>query len=143
MTETLLYFGLGFLLLYFTFTDIRERRIPNVTSLSVILIFLIYRSFDSPIYLWGLVPSIILIILFLFNPRIIGGGDIKMFACVGLIVGLSNTMNILFWTSVTGLLFLFLTRLGMRGFERQPFPLAPFTAVGYILAMSLNVGGLA
>lgn len=142
MTEMVLYFGLGLLLLYFTFTDIRSRVIPNMVTYPVIVISLIYRLFVEPNYLWGLIPACFFAIIFFCNPKSIGGGDIKMFACIGIIAGLPNTLNILLWTCLAALVYITSLKISKRS-KQQVFPLAPFTAIGYIAAMSLNVGGLA
>lgn len=140
MSELVYLLGLGFVLLYFTFTDIRRRVIPNRVTYPILIVFFLFRLIDAPSYLWGLVPAFFFMLFFLINPRSIGGGDIKMFACIGLIAGFSYTLNILFWTCLTALVHVLFSRWGRKKLN-QVLPLAPFTSIGYIVATILNAGG--
>ncbi|BFH18142.1 prepilin peptidase [Paenibacillus dendritiformis] len=139
MEEMIIMFGLGMLLLYLSFYDIRQRIIPNRITYPILIVFLTYRIIDDPVYLWGLVPAAALAIVFLINPNCIGGGDIKMFACIGLMVGIDLTLSILFWLSVAGFIYLLFFRWVKKEVIRS-IPLAPFAAFGFMTAMLLNTG---
>lgn len=97
------------------------------------LISLIYFN---AVHLFGIFAALPLLIAAMMSPSGIGGGDIKLVATVGLVIG--------FWKALIGmaiglsLVIIFhgalkLTyRITSKEYGRRAYPLAPFLALGYI-----------
>lgn len=130
-----LLWALALLCLYFAYTDIRYQVIPNRWTHPLLLILLLWRvvTFEWT-YLYGLIPALVLLLIFVIRPAAIGAGDIKLLAVIGLVGGLPIVLSTIF---IMGLLCMFYA--GVRIIRRQPvrhqFPLAPMIAVGYCLAI--------
>ena len=95
------------LLMLCTF-DIKERRLPNKWTLGGIAVALVYclGYGGLPLFLRGLSAGILcaLFLLIPFILRAAGGGDVKMLFACGILVGLGNVLNFLFFVSVSGFL---------------------------------------
>ena len=65
----------------------------------------------------------------------LGGGDVKLMAVCGLLLGLANTVFVIIVGSITAcLLLLFLKRV--KGYEKyKEYPFAPFLTIGMLLAL--------
>ena len=115
------------------YTDIKKREIPTIIWSSVALISLF--NFQA-VHLFGILAALPLLIAAMISPSGIGGGDIKLVAAVGLVIG--------FWKALMGmtiglcLVIIFhgsikLFNATMRNeYGRRAYPLAPFLALGYI-----------
>ena len=115
------------------YTDIKRREIPTIIWSSVALISLI--NFQT-VHLLGIFAALPLLIAAMISPSGIGGGDIKLVAAVGLVVG--------FWKAIigmtTGLCLVIIFHAGIklinvatrRAYGRRAYPLAPFLALGYM-----------
>lgn len=121
------------LCLWFSFTDITTRRISNSITHPVFIFLLICRLFESS-FLWGLIPAALLMMLFLINPNSIGAGDIKLLAIIGLCLGLSSTIPVIFGMCVSALIYLILRRILSRP-QMMSIPLAPFMTVGVLFSI--------
>ena len=115
--------------------DCRKRVIPNSLCLLTAAAGLI--SF-SPVQLLGPLASLPLLIAALIQPECMGGGDIKLTAAAGFVLG--------FWQGVWGLalglllavLYFCITRLYHKIFRRPhaltgrtPLPFGPFLSIGF------------
>lgn len=131
----------GLLLLMCTwcsYTDLKERRIPNVWTYTAFLVLLVYRMFD-PVFLWGLIPAVVLLGCWFFIPPSlsIGEGDIKLLAVIGLGIGFNQTMVVFFYMGLGWLI----SKIAYRIVKRRKLnflPLAPFILIGLILAIILK-----
>ena len=86
--------------------DIRERRLPNGWTLGGLAAALVYclafggvELFASSL-LAGLLAGLFLLIPFFL--RSAGGGDLKMLAAAGVVVGIKEVVNLLFFVSISG-----------------------------------------
>lgn len=125
---------------WFCYTDIKYRRISNKITHPLILICLIWRLLDS-VYLLGIIPALILFILFLIKPDGIGAGDIKLLAVIGLVVGLQGAVLVSIVMCMSVLIF----SLGRKLFVPEGvirFPLAPFIALGIAVHTAFIAGAL-
>ena len=121
------------LLLAASVSDIRRKIIPDSTCLGIALTSLL--AFE-PVKLTGiLAASPFLITALLFGGM--GGGDIKLMAAAGLVLGFSKSMA----ATVIGLTALLVFHAGnhiiqkTRGRTAQTaYPLAPFLSLGYLAA---------
>ena len=118
-----------------SYTDIKEREIPNTICIFIMLIgFLKF----SPINLFGITIAMPLLMAAVLKENSIGGGDIKLTASAGMVLG--------FWKGIYGLilglsslvLFYLLIILKSKMMKRQvarnlPMPLAPFLGIGFVI----------
>ena len=125
----------SFLLMAASYTDIKRREIPDIICMLIALTSLLKFNF---INLLGIVISIPFLISAVLVENSIGGGDIKLTAAVGIVLG--------FWKGIYGLiiglsllvLFYFLLVLISKIMKRQvarnlPMPLAPFLGIGFMI----------
>jgi leader peptidase (prepilin peptidase)/N-methyltransferase len=115
------------------YTDIKKREIPMAIWSSMALISLIDFKVVN---LLGILAALPLLIAATMSPTGIGGGDIKLVAGVGLVIG--------FWKALigmtTGLCLVIIYhgalkliyRIFSKVYGRRAYPLAPFLAMGYL-----------
>ena len=121
-----------YLLLAAAFVDLKRREIPDWVSGGIAALFLMHAQ---PECLLGLMPA-----LFFLAAAVkggIGGGDVKLAAACGLMLGLPGALM----GTILGLLLQLLFHLGalcvLPFFRRQvwsAYPMAPFLAIGYAAA---------
>jgi len=115
--------------------DVRRRRIPNVAVYPAIAVALLV-VFIRPDGAWwsflfaGFTAASFFIAIGVISPGAMGGGDAKLAALIGLVVGWPGVLVAIFVAfavgAAVGLLLIALGRLG-RG---EPLPFAPALAVG-------------
>lgn len=133
------------LLLAASVWDLRKRVIPDGICLLIALTGLINFS---PVRLWGVLAALPLLIAALCKPEGIGGGDIKLTAAAGVVLG--------FWGCTAGLLLgltasLFfylieqivrwLCKLEPQKAAQASLPMAPFLSLGFLAVTILKIGG--
>ena len=126
--------------------DLRERIIPDGICILIALTGLIEFS---PVNFLGVLAALPLLLAALLKEGGIGGGDIKLTASVGLVLG--------FWGCVVGLtlgltasLFFYLSTQTVRRLRKlEPqkaaqasLPMAPFLSLGFLAVTILNIGGI-
>lgn len=128
-------------------SDLKRRIIPDTLNLAVALSSMLCFSWSN---LWGIAVAVPFLLAAVFcgagNPcGGMGGGDIKLMAACGLVLGLPRGLL----AAVLGLSLLLVFAAGcriickVRGREAiKAFPLAPFLSVGCLLAYFMNSGGL-
>jgi prepilin signal peptidase PulO-like enzyme (type II secretory pathway) len=128
---------LGFLS-FFSWTDIRYRRIPNSIIGLGMMVALILRWLVSdellPEYLLGgfLGWSVLMTLAFISRGGI-GGGDVKLYAMIGIFVGWKLVIMILLIATIIGLLY-GITVMMLKGKKSNyAIPFAPFTLVSALL----------
>lgn len=134
------------LLLAASVWDLRKRIIPDGICLLIALTGLIDFS---PVRLWGVLAALPLLIAALCKPEGIGGGDIKLTAAAGIVMG--------FWGCVVGLIlgltaslfFYFWIQAIRRLRKLEPLktsqaslPMAPFLSLGLLAVTILKIGGI-
>ncbi|ETA81743.1 prepilin peptidase [Youngiibacter fragilis] len=135
------------LLLAASVWDLRKRIIPD----SICLLIALTGLMDfSPVRLWGALAALPLLIAALCKPEGIGGGDIKLTAAAGIVLG--------FWGCTVGLLlgltaslFFYLTnqlikrlcKLEPQKASQASLPMAPFLSLGFFaVTISKILGGM-
>ena len=115
------------------YTDIKKREIPMAIWSSMALISMI--DFQA-VHLFGILAALPLLVAAMMSSSGIGGGDIKLVAAVGLVIG--------FWKALIGmaiglsLVIIFhgavklICRISSNEHGRKAYPLAPFLALGYL-----------
>lgn len=137
MLDNIILQGLLFasLLMAASYTDIKRREIPNIICVLIGLAGLLDFNFNN---LFGIAIGIPFVIAAIIKEDSIGGGDIKLVASAGIVLG--------FWKGIYGLiiglsllvLFYFLLVLISKIMKRQvarnlPMPLAPFLGIGFMI----------
>ena len=121
------------LLLAVSFCDIRSREIPDSLQVAIAAsTFLCFSPGNLPGIL-GALPYLV-IALFFGGGHSIGGGDIKLAASTGLVLGLTAF-------TVFGITCTCIGQLrGQK--EKMAFPVGPFLAAGAAAAYFMKIGGL-
>lgn len=124
--------------------DLQKREIPPfIWSLIVCISFLDFR----PSHLMGILAAVpLLVIATWIAPNRLGGGDIKLVAATGLVLGLQATnlavivglsLQILVFTA-----FSFIHKINEQERKDLSMPLAPCLSLGFISIYILKLGGL-
>ena len=124
------------LLLIATWSDLRTREIPDWISVALVLIGITAAGFNWGGVRWWMVPSGLLLGLLiglaLFHFAGFGGGDAKLIAGIGAILGPVGLLFTLFWMAVAGgLLALIAMIRGQRDYAYGPAILAGY--IGYLV----------
>ena len=129
------------LLLSASIVDIQKRIIPDTYCLYIALTGFI--SFE-PVKLFGVLAALPLLIAALLWGGM-GGGDIKLMAASGLVLGFTGGIAAIIIGLTAMLLFYavytIVQRLRVRECPRA-YPLAPFLSIGCIAAYFMNTGGI-
>jgi prepilin signal peptidase PulO-like enzyme (type II secretory pathway) len=88
--------------------------------------------------LLGIIPALLLFLLFLVKPNALGAGDIKLLAILGLVFGLEDTILILFVMSLSSLFYI-ITRTIFTRKRIVSIPLAPFITIGVVVNLSIHM----
>ena len=120
------------------YTDIKKREIPDMLCVSMVLISLLDFRAGSVL---GILAALPFFIAAMVSPTGIGGGDIKLTAAVGLVLG--------FWETMFGMTLGLSAVVVIHGIRVLPFrkkykepepkayPLAPFLMFGFACAYFL------
>lgn len=135
-----------FLLLLFAVSlcDLKWRKIPDSLQLAIAALTFLCYSPGNLLGVLGALPYLI-IALFFGGMDGMGGGDIKLAAATGVVLGLPASLT----ASILGLggfvlystIYTKLRRIhGQKG--NIPFPVGPFLAAGSAAAYFMKIGGL-
>ena len=121
--------------------DLRKREIPDLLNGAIALTALL--SF-SPWNLLGVLTGLPFLLAAITCGGM-GGGDVKLMAASGLVLGLpggiaATVLGLTAILPVCGTLTLIHRLHGQR--EKIPFPLGPFLAAGCLAAYFMKIGGL-
>ena len=127
-----------FLLLIASVCDLRKREIPDWVNGAIAVASLLCFQ---PVNLWGVIPSLFFLAGAMKGG--IGGGDVKLAAACGLVLGLPAALagTIL---GLSLLLFHWVARAISICYKKKAaavYPLAPFLVLGYMAAYYLKSGG--
>lgn len=121
--------------------DVKKRIIPDTICIGVALTGLI--CFE-PSRLLGCLSALPFLIAALVSDKI-GGGDIKLTAATGIVLGIEGGIAAMIIGLTAMLLFYAVYAIvqRLRKRERQrAFPLAPFLSIGCITVYLINTGGI-
>ena len=120
------------------FWDIRKRTIPDILCLFIALTGLL--TFE-PEKLWGVLAAVPLLIGALIWKDGMGGGDIKLMAAAGFVLGLRPSMTaIVVGFAVLTLfygVYAIIQKLRVRDMPRA-YPLAPFLSLGCLMVYFIH-----
>ncbi|SDN82927.1 leader peptidase (prepilin peptidase) / N-methyltransferase [Paenibacillus sp. yr247] len=128
------------ILMICSIADIMYRIIPDVVVFSGMIAALLLRIWIHPLPFWnyfaaffiggGLLYLIALASILVLKKEGMGGGDIKLFAFIGLIAGIKLTLFTLFAASLLGTIYGLVQMLVKSSREDQGIPFGPFIAAG-------------
>ena len=143
-----------YMLIYISIIDCKERIIPNklLLFLLVVRIIILIYEVSQNISLWKMVtwiPTLGMLIggltIFLgmlISRKGVGGGDVKMYAIIGLYVGSYSILGTLFYSFLFSALYGIYLLVFKRAKIRDSIPMAPFALLGVITSYGiLYIGG--
>ena len=86
------------------YTDVRYKKLPNWLTASAMLVGVVYHLIASGVdglvfsFLGLLVGGGIFLVLYLF--KVIGAGDVKLFAAIGAIIGINIVLYIMMYSVI-------------------------------------------
>lgn len=118
--------------------------IPNKVVYPAVIGMLLLRIFIHPLplshYLWGAVAAsgalllIGLIAGWLLKKESVGGGDIKLYVFIGLVLGVKLTLLSLFVASVAGLIGGAILLVLGKYTKGMTIPFGPYIAIGAVIS---------
>ena len=133
------------LLLAASVWDLRKRIIPDSICLMIALTGLMDFS---PVRLLGVLAALPLLIATLYKPEGIGGGDIKLTAAAGMVLGFVGCTAGLLLGLTASLFFYLINQLVRRLRKLEPqkasqaaLPMAPFLSLGFFAITIFRILG--
>ncbi|WP_338066847.1 A24 family peptidase [Evansella clarkii] len=127
------------LLVIITVSDITTMLIPNKILIVFLGIFIVLRII-SPLDPWwssilGAATGFgVLLLIAIISKGGMGGGDIKLFGVLGIVLGLQGVLLTLFFASLIGSVAGITAMLTKKVKKGQPVPFGPAIAAGSLLA---------
>ncbi len=128
------------LLAIITVSDIRYRLIPDKVVFTFLALFLILRFLVHPtqpfwLHLLGMTVGFCLFLLLaVLYKGGVGGGDIKLYAVIGLFLGVKLLVLGVFLSSLLGTVYGIFLMIRRRADRKTAIPFGPFIALGSFLA---------
>lgn len=127
------------ILIIATISDLRYKIIPDQITYPTIIIFFVLRFWIHFLPTWhyllgGLIGGGLLFLLSAASKGGMGGGDIKLFTLIGLVLGWQNTILALFISSLIGSIVGFSLMIIGKVKRKQFIPYGPFIAMGAYIA---------
>lgn len=136
----------SFLLIAASVWDLRKRIIPDRICILIALTGLIDFS---PVRLLGVLVAFPMLTAALCKPEGIGGGDIKLTAAAGIVLGFWGcTAGLIFGLAASLLFYLLvqtvrrLRRLESQKASQAALPMAPFLSLGFFIVTIMKIGGI-
>jgi leader peptidase (prepilin peptidase)/N-methyltransferase len=117
--------------------DLRERRVPNAIVLPAAAVVLALRTIGDPSPEWALAALAafaFLLVPALLVPAGLGMGDVKLMLLLGAMLGRDVLAALVVGLGAAAIPSLALLLAGRRG---QTLPLAPFLALGGLVALAI------
>ncbi|WP_096202817.1 prepilin peptidase [Bacillus sp. FJAT-45350] len=120
-------------------SDVRYMLIPDKILLVFAPMFLVLRVFVAPLSPWwdmllgAVVGFTLLFIIAVVSRGGMGGGDIKLFAVLGLVLGLQDVLLAFFLSTLFGTIFGIAGLLTGKVKRGKPMPFGPYIVLGTIL----------
>ncbi|HYE81872.1 MAG TPA: A24 family peptidase [Clostridia bacterium] len=123
-------------------SDIREHRIPDKLVLAGTAAGLVLATFNPQIglldsFIGGVTAGLVLLLTYYVTKGGLGLGDVKLFGCTGIYLGLEGTVSALVAASVLGGLYSLLLICMDRDNKKREIPFAPFILAGALAAIFL------
>lgn len=122
--------------------DIKERRIPDNLIIAGVVVGLTLTLYNTEHGLMdglmgGMTAGLVLLLIFYITKGGLGLGDVKLFGCIGVYLGLESTVSaMLIAAFLSGLFSLVLICIN-RDNKKREIPFAPFIMAGTLAAIIL------
>lgn len=131
------------LLIYIVIVDIRSHRIPNLTNALVLTLGILAAALTHDLSLLSriagfFVMSVPLLIFANITPRSFGGGDIKLTAAAGFLLGAQGIISAMLIASLTSAVFALFLLLRKKAKCNSHFAFGPFLAVGIFITSAIS-----
>lgn len=136
------YFAVIILLIAASVIDLREHRIPDKLIAVGTVLGLVFSLLDPykgllNSLIGGITSALVLLLIFYITRGGIGLGDVKLFGCAGIYLGLNGIASaMLIAAFLSGLFSLILICIN-RDNKRREIPFAPFILAGTLAAIVL------
>lgn len=133
------------IMIFSTVTDLKEHIVPDRFVVLGLILVLVLRIISGENLLNYITSSLIafgilLVILVASNGRM-GGADVKLYALIGLAIGLNNSICSLFYASFVALVINF--KILLESKEKRPeIPFVPYITVGILATYIMNIYSL-
>lgn len=122
-----------------TLTDLHYRRIPNSIVLTGVIIALVLRTFYPLESIWNhlfgaVVGFFALLLIAILSKGGMGGGDIKLYAMIGLFIGWKGVLLSLMLAAFVGSIYGLILILMKQFKSKMTIPFAPSIMVGTVIA---------
>lgn len=137
-------------LLVIVWIDVNEKRIPNKILAALFLIRIFILVLES-IAFWGYGLSILFsaamgglagggmfLLVYLLSRGGIGMGDVKLFAVLGLYMGIGSVFIVVFFTVISSAIYSVIMLIRRKIKLKEEIPYAPFVMLGVVLSMALG-----
>ncbi|MFA9555950.1 A24 family peptidase [Evansella sp. AB-rgal1] len=127
------------LLIIITVSDLSTMLIPDKVLLFFLPLFILLTVI-SPLTPWwdSIVGAVvgfgILLLIAIVSKGGMGGGDIKLFGVLGIVLGLTGVFVALFIASFLGAVVGIAARMGKKVEKGSPIPFGPFIAIGSLIS---------
>ncbi len=141
--ELIIVYTFIMLMISTTLSDIKYQIIPDKMTYSGFFLIFFLRLFIHPLPIWhyllgSLLGGGFLFIIAFITKGGVGGGDIKLFFVIGLVLGWQNTLlALLFSTTIGAVVSGMLLIIGVVK-RKQMIPFGPFIFIGTILTYFLD-----
>ena len=132
-------------MIWSTMTDLKETMVPDRFVIIGLIAVLTLRIIDGDNLSYFLISSaasfgILLLILILSGGKM-GGADVKLYALIGLSIGLQDSMASLFYASIIALIFQVPMLIKNKGKvdRTKEIPFVPFITLGVLCTYLFNV----
>jgi len=137
--ELIIAYPFSIIMITVTLSDLKYQIIPNKIVYPGIILILILRLFIHPLPLWNYLLSAVifgglLLLIAVISRGGMGGGDIKLFFLIGLVLGLQDTLLAFFISSFVGAIIGGGLLLFRKVKAKQLIPFGPFIFIGTIVA---------
>lgn len=143
--DFIFYCLLASVIVVISFIDLHEQIIPDGLVLIILSAAIIYKAINYFIYkenieilnsiLGFFTGGLIFLLIAIVSNGAMGGGDIKLMAVLGLILGLKKTLlNILLSFIIGAIISVFLL-IGKKKGRKDAIPFGPFINIAFIIAL--------
>ena len=134
--------GLLFTVLAVTsYIDIKKRTVPELTHVWIIGMTLLTLGQVTMSSRWlGLVVISVPLMIIALLTKALGGGDVKLFATLGFLLGVGDILSIAFFAFVIAAGYALFLMIVMKKSKKTAIPFVPFITLGVVLTVFFNIG---
>lgn len=134
------YFAVIALLIAAAIIDVKEYRIPDKLVVAGAAVGLAFSLFDPPrgflnSIIGGATAELVSLLIYYISKGGLGLGDVKLFGCVGIYLGIEGTVSAMLIAAVLSGLFSLVLICINRDNKKREIPFAPFILAGTLASI--------